>query len=219
MPDFKKPKLIVIDGIDGSGKATQTKLLIEKLRLEQIPTETIDFPQYQNNFFGGMVRQYLDGKFGTPTQINPKLASTLYAADRWESSQKIKDWINENKLVVVDRYSTSNLIHQGAKMTEDQLDEFIGWIDQLEFKTFQIPQPDLVIFLHVDPKTSYNLITKRGQGHDGHDTMEHLTVAEKRCLYMAKKLGWQTVECCQDGQILPIEKIQEKIWAIVKDNI
>ena len=90
---------------------------------------------------------------------------------------------------------------------------------QLEFKTFQIPQPDLVIFLHVDAKTSYNLITKRGQGHDGHDTVEHLTVAEKRCLYMAKKLGWQTVECCQNGEILPIEQIHEKIWAIVKNSI
>src|SRR3989339_1553988 len=162
MSNEKKAKLIVIDGIDGSGKATQTKLLIEKLQSEQIPTETVDFPQYQNNFFGGMVRQYLDGQFGVPTTIDPKLASVLYAADRWESSQKIYNWLKENKTIILDRYTTSNLIHQGAKMTEDKLDEFIVWIDQLEFKTLQIPQPDLVIFLHVDAKTSYNLITKRG---------------------------------------------------------
>jgi dTMP kinase len=204
-------KLIVIDGIDGSGKKTQSKILMARLKKEKIPAETLNFPQYQN-FFGQMVREYLDGKYGDPTQVEARLASLLYAADRWESAPKIKQWVAEGKLVILDRYYTSNLIHQGAKLDDRKLNEYIAWLEKLEFDIFKIPRPDLVLFLRVDALTSLNLIEKRGDGPDGHDTLEHLQKAEKRCLEMAERLNWKTVECFAAGYLLSIEDIGERIW-------
>ncbi len=220
-------KLIVIDGIDGSGKATQAKLLVERLKRRRhssrlagspsdkdknINVEYFNFPQYENNFFGKMIRQYLAGDFGKPTEIHPRLASILYAADRWESKTKLEQWLAAGKTVVVDRYYTSNLIHQGAKLPPEQLDEFINWINELEFNIFKIPKPDIVIYLHVPATVANQLITARGQGHDGHENVAHLKTAEQRCLYLAKKLGWTKIECCDNLKLLPVEEISEKIW-------
>ena len=179
-------KLIVIDGIDGSGKATQTKILVEKLRAEGKAVETMDFPQYQNNFFGGMVRQYLDGKFSPATEVNPYLASLLYAGDRWESAPKISQWLQEGKTVILDRYYTSNLIHQVPKLPESEVNEYISWLDKLEFEIFKIPKPDLVLFLYVPAAIAHQLIAKRGQGHDGHDALDYMQKTEKRCVSLAQ---------------------------------
>ncbi|OGY47881.1 MAG: dTMP kinase [Candidatus Buchananbacteria bacterium RIFCSPHIGHO2_02_FULL_38_8] len=212
-------KLIVIDGIDGSGKATQTKILVEKIRQQGLAVEILNFPQYENNFFGGLVRQYLDGKFGKPTTVSPYLASVLYAADRWESAPKINQWLQKGKIVILDRYYTSNLIHQSAKLDETQIDDFISWIKNLEFDTFKIPQPDLVIYLHVPAEISHELVAERGSGHDGHENTTHLKIAEQRCLYLAEELGWEKIECYQNNQLLSIEQIAEKVWQIVKKNI
>jgi dTMP kinase len=208
----KKGKLIVIEGIDGSGKATQTRILLEKIKSAGQAVETIDFPQYEANFFGRMVRRYLNGEFGPATQVNPYLASILYAADRWESAGMIKQWLDQNKIVLLDRYYTSNLIHQGTKFNDSEVDDFIIWDESMEFNIFKIPKPDLIIYLHLDSPIAYELITKRGQGHDGHDTIEHLNQAEKRCRYLANKLGWQTIECSENGKLLEIDIIAERVW-------
>jgi dTMP kinase len=210
-----KGKLIVIDGIDGSGKQTQTKILVEKLNKKNIQTETLDFPQYTQNFFGKMVRRYLNGEFGNPTKVNPHLASILYAADRFESSKKIKQWLDEGKVVILDRYHTSNLIHQGTKFSKQEIDEYIKWDEIMEFEVFKIPKPDLVIYLHIPAKVAYDLITKRGDGHDGLDTIEHMESAEKMCGYLADKLSWETVECAENNELSSIEKISEKIENII----
>jgi len=216
MNNLQSGKLIVIDGIDGSGKATQTKILVEKLKQTGHQVETMDFPQYKNNFFGQMIRQYLDGEFGEAIKINPKLASILYAADRWESSGKIKQWLADGKTVILDRYYTSNLIHQGAKLEENELDEFIAWLNKMEFDTFKIPQPDLVIYLHLDAELAHELIAKRGEGHDGHDKLEFMKLAEQRCLYLANKLNWKIIKCFKDNKILGIEKIAQQVELILK---
>lgn len=214
-----KGKLIVIDGIDGSGKATQTKLLCEKLENYGLPAKSMDFPQYEKNFFGQMVRQYLDGKFGKATDVNPRLASVLYAADRWESSTTIKKWLESGDTVVLDRYYTSNLIHQSTKLQEKELDIFTDWINKMELEIFNIPKPDVVLFLHLKPEIAIELITKRGSGHDGHENIEHLKLAEQRCLYLSEKLNWTKIECWQDNQILPIETVSQKIWQIIEPLI
>ncbi|MBI2668559.1 deoxynucleoside kinase [Candidatus Woesearchaeota archaeon] len=205
-------QLIVIDGIDGSGKATQTKLLGERLRNAGHHVETMNFPQYEHTFFGKMVRRYLNGEFGNPTEVNPYLASLLYALDRFESAGKLVQWLREGKTVVLDRYYTSNLIHQGAKMEEAALEQYQQWLDAAEFEVLKIPKPDVVIFLHVDARTSLKLISQRGLGRDGHDTLEHLQTAEKRCVYLAQKLGWKTIECCREGRIRSLDEIHEEVW-------
>jgi len=213
---MKEGKLIVIDGIDGSGKQTQTELLVKKFQSLNRPVATLDFPQYENNFFGKMVRRYLNGEFGPATEVSPYLASVLYAADRFESKNKIQAWLDEGKTVILDRYYTSNLIHQAAKLSAAELDKFTDWDQQMEFDIFQIPQPDLVIYLSVEPKIAHDLIAQRGQGHDGHDTLEHMEKSAATCRQTAQKLNWQTIECTRNGQILPIEKIAEKIWQLAE---
>jgi len=212
-------KIIVIEGIDGSGKATQTEILVDRLTQTGQSVETLDFPQYQRNFFGVMVRSYLDGKFGDPTKVDPHLASLLYAADRWESIATLKQWMSEGKTIILDRYYTSNLVHQAAKIPKDKLDDYIVWLDRLEFEVFKIPRHEIVIFLHVSPQVAFDLIQQRGQGRDGHDTIEHLELAEKRCQYMAEKLGWIKIDCFQNEQLLPKEVIAEKIWQAVNKII
>lgn len=212
----KRGLLIVIDGIDGSGKATQAKKLRDRISAEGYDVETIDFPQYTNNFFGGLVRQYLDGRFGVATDVNPYLASVLYAADRWESSHKIWAWLDQGKIVILDRYMTSNIIHQGTKLKSDELQQYIQWLSTMEFDVFKIPKPDKVLFLHVTAEVSYDLIGKRGQGFDGHNTMQHLQAAERQALDICNTLGWHTIECCSPHGILPIDTIHEAIFASVK---
>lgn len=212
----KKGKLIVIDGIDGSGKATQTKILTEKLHQQGQPVETMDFPQYTNNFFGGMVRRYLNGEFGPATEVNPYLASLLYAADRWESSKKIINWLAEGKTVILDRYYTSNLIHQASKLSTEQINEFITWDEKVELEVFKIPKPDLIIYLHLPAEVAHDWITKRGEGHDGLEVIEHLKKAEEQCLLMAQKAGWEKIECAQDNHILSIDEISELIYQKIK---
>jgi len=214
----QKGKLIVIDGIDGSGKATQTKILVEKLTNHGLQVETMDFPQYQN-FFGQMVRRYLDGEFGNATEVNPYLASILYAGDRFESARQIQTWLDQGKIVILDRYYTSNLIHQGTKFSESEIDQYIFWNEKMEFEIFKIPKPDLVIYLHLPSEIAYNLISKRGDGHDGHDTLEHMKTAENRCQYFAKKLNWQTIECTDNNNIKTKQEIADNIFKKVKSNI
>jgi len=163
-----------------------------------------------------MVRQYLDGKFGRPTEINPYLASMLYAFDRFESKEKINQWLNQGKVVILDRYYTSNFIHQAAKLPEKKMADFISWVEELELKVLKIPKPDLIVYLHVEAEIAYNLIAKRGQGYDGHDTLKHLKEAEKKCLQLSKKLGWLIIECAEKNQIKEIDKIAKIIWQEIK---
>lgn len=111
-------KLIVIDGIDGAGKATQTKLLLERLEKRGYKTATMDFPQYYDNFFGKLIGRFQNGEFGDAPTMSPYLASVLYAADRWESKIKIENWLDEGRIVVLDRYVSANQIHQGGKISD-----------------------------------------------------------------------------------------------------
>ena len=160
--EAKRGKFIVIDGIDGSGKATQTKLLAERLRKEGFNVETFDFPQYYNNFFGSLVGRFLKGEFGDPSTINPHMASVLYAADRWEAKHKIEKWIEEGKIVLIDRYTSANMGHQGGKIKDlAERENFLKWLEKMEFEVFKIPIPDLNIFLHLKPEVAQLLIDKK----------------------------------------------------------
>lgn len=159
-------KLIVIAGIDGSGKSVQTDLLVKRLTMEGYRPEKIDFPQYGKTFFSDMIARYLRGEFGDV--VNPFLASLSYAGDRWECKGKIFEWLKEGRIIISDRYACCNKAHQGAKI-EDKTERraFFDWIDALEHQVYNIPRPDLTILLYVDVKIASELIDKRIQEFQG----------------------------------------------------
>lgn len=221
-----KGKLLVIDGTDGSGKHTQTVALIKRLKKSGRKVATLDFPQYYKNFFGALTGKYLAGDFGDPTKISPYLASVLFAADRFESSGKIRGWLKKGYIVVLDRYVSANQIHQGAKIHDAKTRrEFLSWLDKMEFGVFELPRPDAIIYLHVDHKTAHALVAKkaaraytRGKTHDGHEgNLAFQRASEEQSLKLVREMNnWQKIECVERGQMLPPDQISEKVWTVLK---
>lgn len=209
-------KLIVLEGTDGSGKKTQTKLLVQRLREAGRAVETVDFPRYAHNFFGGVVRRYLDGEFGPATAVNPYLASIPYAADRWESAAQLRRWLRSGAVVVLDRYVSSNLIHQAAKLPVAQRPNFISWLQQMEYAVFKVPRPNFTLYLHVPATVAYQLVGSRGAGRDGHEAdLRHLHAAEAQCQALAAQLKWHTVECTSDERMRTPDDIADEVWRAV----
>lgn len=219
-----KEKFIVIDGIDGSGKTTQTDLLIKKLKSKNHTVETISFPQY-NQKSAGLVEEYLSGKFGSIEEVGPYRASIFYACDRYDGGYKIKKAIAEGKTIIATRYVSANMGHQGAKI-EDEIErkKFFDWLYELEYEIFQIPKPDLVLILDVKAKIAQELLCKRdqidwkGKTRDLHEeNLKHLKQARLVYQYIAENYpGTHLIKCIKDNKILPRENIHEMIWNKIK---
>jgi dTMP kinase len=222
---MKKGKFIVIDGTDGSGKATQTKILVDKLRNEGYKVETADFPQYGKKS-AGMVEEYLNGKFGTAEEVGPYRASFFYASDRYAASFKIRKWLDQGRIVISNRYVTANMGHQGGKIKDkNKRKEYFKWLYNLEFKIFDIPKPDLNIILHVDAEVAQKLVDKKEKrayikngSRDIHENdIKHLRNAEKVYLEITKIFKHSDlIECTEYGNIMSREKIADMVWKKVK---
>jgi len=217
-------KFIVIDGTDGSGKATQTSLLVEELKLGGYDVEMTDFPQYGTKS-AGLIEEYLNGKYG---QVGPEAASIFYAIDRFDASFKIRQWLEAGKIVISNRYVTANAGHQGGKIADD-LDrlKYFKWLDNLEYNIFNIPKPDLNIILHMPAKMAQTLVDKKtadsrvyvnGKKRDLHEAdLTHLKNAEKVYLQIAKLFpNTKLVECVADGKLLPPPEVHNKVWELVR---
>lgn len=217
-----KGKLIVIEGIDGVGKATQTKLLSERLNKEGYKTATLDFPQYYDNFFGKLIGRFQNNEFGDAPKTNPYLASVLYAADRWEAKGKIEGWIKEGRIVIMDRYVSSNEIHQGGKIADAKTrSEFLKWVEEMEYEVFKIPKPDIIILLNVSYETARQLIVKKTARNyiknAREDKVEESQVyqenAYRQSLEMVKSYNnWIEINCVSDSRMLPPDVVNDKIW-------
>ncbi len=229
MNQRKKGKLIVIDGTDGSGKATQIAKLHERLFAEAYAVESLDFPQYYENFFGKLIGQGLAGDLGDWTHLHPKIASVIYAADRFESSRKIKNWLLEGKVVLLDRYVSSNQIHQGGKIhNEEERREFLQWLDTMEHEIFKLPRPDLILYLDIPLALSQELLARKdnraskkytkGKGDQHENDIVHLHDAKESGLKLiAENNHWERVVCVdENGKLLSIEAIHEKIYQKVQ---
>ena len=156
---IRQGKFVVIDGIDGAGKATQTELLVKHLKQLKVPVRKIDFPGYERNVFGKLIGECLAGKHGDFVQVDPRIGSTLYAADRFESKAKIERWLKAGYVVIADRYVSSNQIHQGGKIKDPKKrQEFLKWLDTVEYTIFGIPRPDLIVYLHLPVALSLKLL-------------------------------------------------------------
>ena len=215
-------KLIVFEGTDGSGKSTQFELLAKRLEAEQIGFQRLRFPQSEEPS-SALIRMYLGGAFGDdPEAVNAYAASTFYAVDRYASYQRVwKDYYQGGGLVVSDRYTTSNAVHQGSKVPEGERAEFFRWLYDLEYDRMGLPRPDLVVLLDMPVELSEQLMRKREQSTGTHaDIHERDEDYLKKCrdvaLHAAKYYGWRTVSCAKDGAIRGVEDIHEEVYAIVK---
>ena len=215
-------KLIVIDGTDGSGKATQTQMLAEKLRDHGYLVEIADFPQYGKKS-AGLVEEYLNGKYGTAKQVGPYRASLFYACDRYDAGFQIKKWLNYGRIVIANRYVSANMGHQGGKISDYQArQQFFNWLYNLEFEIFKIPRPDLNIILHVNADLAQQLVDNKnsrdyilnGAKKDIHEKdINHLRQAEKVYLEIARTFpDFVLLECISNGQIMSRQKINDLIW-------
>ena len=223
--------LIVVEGSDGSGKATQARLLLRKLRAEGFAAERIAFPQYDKSFFGRMVAAYLRGEFGPAHAVDPRLASLLYAADRFEAREKITRWLSEGKTVVCDRYVDSNKAHQALKLQDARRRAaFLRWVDRMEYGVFGMPRADCTVFLHVPHSVSEQLIATKGRraylrggDRDAHEAdPTHLRRAERIYLEMASRRGagrTVLIECFEKGRLLSRPAIAERVWKVVQPRL
>ncbi len=217
-------KLIVIEGLDGSGKATQAKRLTEALVEKGIPVREVSFPDYGSDS-SALVRMYLSGQFGTdPQDVNAYAASSFFAVDRFASYKK--DWCRDyaRGVVIADRYTTSNAVHQCSKLPKEQWEDFLNWLFDFEYKKLGIPAPDRVIYLNVDPAVSQALMTARYRGDENKKDIHERDIAYLRhsreaAAYCAEKLGWETVDCCRDGQMRSIEDIHKDVMKLLENSI
>ena len=214
-------KLIVIEGLDGSGKATQARLLAKAIRNRRSKVREVSFPDYDSPS-SALVRMYLDGEFGDkPDDVNAFAASTFYAVDRYASFKKYWHDDYRDGVIIADRYTTSNAIHQCSKLHKTEWDGFLEWLFELEFCKLGIPIPDMVIYLRVDPEVSQILMSNRYYGHeekkDIHEKdMAYLKRCQEAAEYCVDKLGWKTVDCCVNGSMRNIEEIQADIMWLVE---
>lgn len=223
-----KGKLIVIEGSDGSGKATQSRLLRARLRREKIPCAGIAFPGYHRGFFGAMVGRYLRGEFGPSANVNPRLAALLYAGDRWEARERMERWLREGRVIVCDRYVDSNKAHQAARLADPKAAaEFMEWVDRLEHRVYKLPRPDYTIFLRVTECVADELIGRKGRRaylrglkRDIHESdSSHQRRAQAGYLALARKRPTSKgalIECVAGGRLLSRAEIAEQVWQKVR---
>jgi dTMP kinase len=217
---MKKGKLIVIEGSDSSGKATQTKILVNRLKEEGKKVISITFPQY-SSFYGRMISKYLRGKYGNPHQINSYLVSLLYAQDRLLVKDKLINWLKQGKVVIADRYLTSNQIYQTAKISKnEEKEKFLGWLDKLEYSQNKLSRPDLVLYLHVPLSVVIKWKEKRVRQADHKFDVTYFKKVERQAKALTKKFkSWRMINCVEGKRVLFKKEVAEKIWGEVKKII
>ena len=222
---MKKGKLIVLEGIDGSGKSAQYRRLCERMERDKIAYNHIVFPRYDKES-SALIRMYLGGQFGArPDDVNAYTASTFYAVDRFASYRE--DWggIYENGgIILSDRYTTSNAVHQGSKLSDSELPAFFDWLADLEYVKMGLPVPDLVIYLEVDIETSLRRMRRRERKYNTQaDIHEQDTAYLERCLHTADKAaehyGWRRIPFMKDGAEREADEKNAEIYSILLETL
>jgi len=211
-------KLIVLEGTDGSGKSTQFRLLAQHLEQEHLEFRKLVFPQYSEPS-SALIRMYLGGEFGeNPSDVNAYAASAFYAVDRYASFKKVwSEWYERGGLVISDRYTTSNAVHQASKEPAEKRQLFLKWLYDFEYDKLGLPRPDLVLYLDVPTDFTEHLLRDReASTHTSADIHEQDTAYLATCRQAGKAAasyyGWTVIECVQDGKMRSIEDIHEEIY-------
>ena len=220
-----KGRLIVIEGLDGSGKATQAKRLAAALQQHGKRVREISFPNYDSDS-STLVKMYLSGAFGTqPGDVNAYAASSFYAVDRYAGMKQ--DWgafYEDGGILIADRYTTSNAVHQCCKLPGAQWDAYLDWLFDYEYRLLGLPTPDLVVYLRLGIETSQRLMSERYHGDekkkDIHESnLSYLEQAHLAADYCASKYDWKTVECAERGSLRCIDEIGADVWNMAARTI
>lgn len=211
-------KLIVIEGADGSGKATQTALLAKRLEKEGLKINALSFPDYESES-SSLVKMYLRGDFGKEANaVSPYAASLFYAADRYASYQtKWKKAYEAGEIFLADRYVASNFVHQGVKLNTDERENFIKWLSDLEYNKLSLPKPDMTLFLDVPPEISLSLVKNRGREDIHEKDQNYLKNVYDIYQVFSKKFGWKNIECQRGDSIKSVEEISDLMYNEVKN--
>ncbi len=220
-----KKRLIAIDGLDASGKMTQTEMLKDLLESKGIPYRYLSFPTYHSEY-SAHVNMYLKGRFGNdPEAVNPFAASSFFGADRFCSY--MLDWKEDyenGSIILANRYTSANAVHQLSKLDESEYDSFLEWLTDYEYNKLGVPKPDAVVYLCVPPEVSQKMISHRceetGAEKDIHESnAKHLFNSYRAALYSADKLGWIKIDCNDGENMRSRQDIQKEIIEKLKDII
>ena len=219
-------KLIIIEsGSDASGKATQSEELLKKLTADEYNVRKVEYPNYKSES-STLVKMYLRGDFGkNADDVDAYIASTFFTADRYASFKtEWEEFYRSGGIVIADRYTTSNMVHQASKMEIEERDKYLDWLEDYEYNLFKIPRPDEVIFLNVPVDYSIKLMENRKNKFTGEDEKDihesdknYLRKTYNNSLYIADKYNWKRVECVENEQLRTIEDISNEIYGIVKN--
>jgi dTMP kinase len=217
-------RLIAIEGIDGSGKRTQSRLLEHSLQSKGFVVYATGFPQYES-WFGKMVGKFLNGEFGPLQAVDPHFSALLYAGDRFEAKARIESSLKDGKIVLVDRYVASNLAHQVARAAPEKRSEFLRWIEHLEYSIYGLPREDLILYLRVPPAEAQKLVAQKSERNytrASHDLQEkslhHLEDAAEMYDMLSRSRPWATIQCydAQNGTVRLPEDISAEIQSAVQ---
>ncbi|MDO0824296.1 dTMP kinase [Desulfosporosinus nitroreducens] len=213
-------KLIVVEGLDGSGKGTQSKLLVQSLKEKGLPVLEISFPDYKSDS-SALVKMYLGGKFGTrPDDVNAYAASLFYAVDRFSSYKDWEEFYQAGGIVIADRYTTSNAVHQCSKLPEERWENYLDWLFDTEYIKMGIPSPDEVVYLDVDVSIGQQLLTGRYHGNEAQKDIHekdlaYLQRSRKAAEYCVRRYGWKCISCLNGGMIRSIKEIHTELLMVL----
>ena len=218
-------KLIVIEGTDGSGKSTQFRRLTERLTQEGKTFQKLVFPQYSEPS-SALIRMYLGGEFGSkPTDVNAYAASAFYAVDRYASYKKVwGEFYEQGGLILSDRYTTSNAVHQASKEPAENRQKFLKWLYEFEYDLLGLPRPDVTIYLDVPTAFTEKMLRSREAATDTladihEQDMSYLATCREMGRAAAEYYGWHIIHCVKDGAMRSIEDIHEEIYSLVQRNL
>jgi dTMP kinase len=218
-------KIIVIDGGANIGKATQADMLMNRLMNEGYSVGKMDFPRYNQNAIGHLLQETISADMDILQTLNPKILATIFAADRFESKKQIEEWIAEGRVIIFDRYVSSNMLHQGSKVADpDQREEFFNWVEHLEFEVFGLPRPNLTIYLDVPPNESEKLLGYVEQlgvtvvATEDKARVHQAKVSECARYLSTAQLNWHTVQCLENGELRNRDAIHAEVYEIVKQK-
>lgn len=217
--------LITVEGLDGSGKGTQSRLLLDSLQKRGIPVRLVSFPDYEHPS-STLVRQYLSGEFGSrPGDVNAYAASSFFAVDRFASYRKYwREALLGGECVVADRYTTSNMVYQLTKLPREEWQAFLDWICDFEYGKLELPQPDCTLYLDMPVEISQRLLSSRYAGDekkkDIHESsLAYLEACRASALYTAERFGWRMISCAAGQNPKTVEEIHTEVLSYIEEAI